>query len=175
MIKFLKACICFRILKIIKSIDMKQYCALVDKNAKSRLGCSVCSKKTSNDNSNVKSSFYKTNVENKVLEKNVTYKKHKEINGKSKRTPDFIDKPKINECYCNHMEPIKKEPFPKLICSKRFKTLDLVDIDEDWLHEIKEFRRENWFDCHADSLININSVKNNRPCKCVVFVVKLFC
>ncbi|XP_015374514.1 PREDICTED: uncharacterized protein LOC107169314 isoform X2 [Diuraphis noxia] len=131
---------------------IKGYSTAPDLNTKkSRLGCSVCKKKIINDtpieNCSSKPWIDKKHIKNSVpvKTKNCEY---------IKLAPTDMLSPKIRECYCNYMEQKKIESFPKLICSKRFKTPHLTDINEKWLHEIIEFRRLNWFDCHADSLID---------------------
>uniref|UniRef100_A0A2S2P872 Uncharacterized protein n=2 Tax=Schizaphis graminum TaxID=13262 RepID=A0A2S2P872_SCHGA len=133
----------------------------LDKNIiKSRLGCSVCKKKVNNDTS-IKNLSSKPWIDKRNLKINVVDKKC--INCEySKLTPTVTLNTKINECYCNHMEETKNETFPKLICSKRFKTPHLTDINEKWLNEIIEFRRQNWFDCHAD-LLNDGICVQNIP------------
>lgn len=142
-------------------MGVNEYSNNVCKNTKERrIGCSVCPKKNINVKLADNSSSNKPCLNRKCLKSNVTSTKHKEFE-KSKITPTVILKPIIKECYCNHMEKIKKETFPRLICSKYFKIPNL--IDKDWLHEIVEFRRENWFDCHSNSSIDANCVKNINP------------
>jgi len=118
---------------------------------KSRLGCSICKTKIINDTQNqncsskpwIDKKHIKTNVSENT--KNCEY---------IKLAPTSILSPKVRECYCNHMEQKKNESFSKLICSKRIKTPHLTDVNEKWLNEMIEFRRLNWFDCHADSLFD---------------------
>lgn len=113
-----------------------------------RLGCSVCPKKATtkykliDDNS----STNKLRHQRKDLKKSVTTKYNK--SEKSEIVPTV--RPKVNQCYCYNMEHIKREPPPKLLCSKRFEN-PITDNDETWLNEILEFRRENWFDCHSNT------------------------
>jgi len=142
-------------------MEIKEYSIAVDKNKKNnRIGCSVCKNKNTNDTLVLNSSSYKHWQESKHFKNSTTKTKYKGCD-KNKITP--VIKPKVNECYCNHMDQIKKEPLPKIICSKRFKLPSFIDIDEDWLNEIIEFRRENWFDCHADSFVD-SILLNHREC-----------
>lgn len=130
----------------------------VNKNTKSRFGCSVCQKK------NLEEPFFlnpctnklKLETKKKANDSNTEYKKCKQVPIQSK------------ECYCNHMEQIQNKAIPRLICSKRHKTPNHIAIDNDWLNEMKEFRRENWFDCHSDSFVDTDFMKNiNSLCKCI--------
>lgn len=139
-------------------MEIKKYSIAVDKNKNhSRIGCTVCKNKITNDNLVLNSSSYKHWQESKHFKNSITKTKYEGCD-KNKMTP--VIKPKVNECYCNYMDQIKKELFPKIICSKRFKLPSLIDIDDDWLNEIIEFRRENWFDCHADSFVDAISIQN---------------
>ncbi|KAE9531681.1 hypothetical protein AGLY_010887 [Aphis glycines] len=143
-------------------MGIQRFSIPMDKNRiKSRLGCSVCKKKINNDTS-IKNSSSKPWIDKRNLENNVFDKKCINCNY-NELTPTIKLKTKINECYCNHMEQLKNESFPKLICSKRFKTPHLTDVNETWLNEIIEFRRQNWFDCHADSFIDGFCVQNIIP------------
>lgn len=126
-----------------------------------RLGCSVCSKRNT---TLINNSSKNLRLEKKYLEKNVTT--NLKYNKCEKSNIISTLKLKDNECYCHHMENIKKEALPKLICSKRIKT-PYIDIDKDWLNDILEFRRENWFDCHSDTTI---LKKVNRICKFAYFI-----
>lgn len=144
-------------------MGVKEYSNNVCKNTKeSRLGCSVCPKKNidvklvDNDSSN-KPWFNRKCLKNDVIN---TKFKHFE---KSEITLTPIQKPLVKECYCYNMEKIKKGIFPRLICSKHFKTPNLIGIDKDWLHEIVDFRRENWFDCHSDLFFDANCIQNINP------------
>lgn len=136
--------------------------AVGDNTKKSRLGCSVCLKNNT-DTLIINSSSNKPWHGKKYLKNNIINTKYKECE-KNKTIP--VIKSKINECYCDHMEEIKKEVSPRLICSKRFITPNLIHIDEDWLNEIKDFRRDNWFDCHSDSVIDLIGTQNVKSlCK----------
>lgn len=128
---------------------------------KSRLGCSVCKKKINND-TQIEHFSSKPWIDKKQIKNNVSEKKLKNCEY-IKLAPTVVLSPKISECYCNHMKQTKTESFPKLICSKRFTTPQLTDVDEKWLNEIIEFRRQNWFDCHADSFIDGISLQNVIP------------
>jgi hypothetical protein len=135
---------------------------------KSRLGCSVCLKKNTNDTliNHIDISPNKPWRDRNHLKNNVSITKNEKC--------ITLCKPTINECYCNHMEQLKNEPFPRLICSKLLKTPNLINVDKKWLHEIIEFRRENWFDCHSDSFIDPMFVQNNKPfCKFIIIIFKL--
>lgn len=132
---------------------IKGYSTASDLNTnESRLGCSVCKKKINYDNP-IENFSSKPRIDKKHIKNNVSEKKSKNCEY-IKLAPTVILSPKINECYCNHMKQTKNESYPKLICSKRFKTPHLTDVNEKWLIEMIEFRRLNWFDCHADSLID---------------------
>jgi len=132
---------------------IKGYSTASDLNTKkSRLGCSVCKKKL-NDDTQIKNFSPKPGIDTKHINNNVSEKKSKNCEY-IKLAPTVKLSPKISECYCNHMKQTKDESFPKLICSKRFKTPHLTGVNEKWLVEMIEFRRQNWFDCHADSLID---------------------
>lgn len=124
-------------------------------SSRRRLGCSVCYEKNTTLIDNNLSNNLK--LKKKKLVNNVT--NNLKYNKCKKGEVISTLKPQVNECYCNHMEHINKESSPKLICSKRFNTPN-IDIDEDWLKEISEFRRENWFDCHSDLTIfkKVNSI-----------------
>lgn len=122
-------------------------------SSRRRIGCSVCSDKNTtliDDNSSNKLKLKTKNLGNNVTT-NLKYNKC------NKGEVISTLKPQVNECYCNNMEHIKKESSSKLICSKRFNTPN-IDIDEDWLNEMLEFRRENWFDCHSNSTIFKNPI-----------------
>lgn len=122
---------------------------------KSRIGCSVCKKKVPSDTL--------VRHDSKRLKNSTTKMKYKGCD-QNKMTP--VIKPKVNECYCNYMEQIKNESFPKILCSKHLKLPSLIDVDEDWLNEIIDFRRENWFDCHSDSFVGSFYIQNDNPfCK----------
>lgn len=144
----------------------KEYSTAVGRSTKTnRLGCSVCPKKIDNENVNSKSNniwFERKRV------------KHNECE-KSKITTAFPSRAKVNECYCDQMEQIKTLS-PKLICSKYLKMPNLTHVDKDWLNEIMEFRRENWFDCHSDLFNDNISIKNiNSGCKyIIIFVVAYY-
>lgn len=141
--------------------------AIGENTKKSRLGCSVCLKNNI-DTLILNSSSNKLRNGKKLIKNNITNTKYKEYE-KNKMIP--VIKSKMTECYCNHMEEIKKESLPKLICSKRFKTPNLISIDEDWLNEIKDFRRDNWFDCHSNSVIDLVSAQNIKPsCKYIILL-----
>lgn len=128
----------------------------------SRLGCTLCPKKNTDVKLVDNYSSNKPWLSIKCMKSNIINGKYKK-NEKIEIKPTLISKPIIKECYCNHMEKIKKEIFPRLICSKHFKTANLIDIDKDWLHEIVEFRRENWFDCHSNLFSDTNCVQNINP------------
>ncbi|XP_060869479.1 uncharacterized protein LOC132944250 isoform X2 [Metopolophium dirhodum] len=139
-----------------------EYSTASDLNIKkSRLGCSVCKKKINNDKP-IEHFSSKPWIDQKHLKNKVSDKKIRKCEY-IKFSPCVTLSPKISECYCNRMEQTKNESFPKLICSKRFKTPHLTDVDEKWLNEIIEFRRQNWFDCHADSSIDGICVQNIIP------------
>lgn len=140
-------------------MGVKGYSVVSDLNTKkSRLGCFVCKTKINNYTSTEHFSS-KPWIEKKHLKNKVTDKKCRKCEY-IKLSPSVTSSPKISECYCNHMEETKNESFPKLICSKRFKSPHLTDVDEKWLNEIIEFRRQNWFDCHADLSIDGICVQN---------------
>jgi len=149
-------------------MGVKEYSIYLDQNTKKkRLGCSVCKKKINNDNS-IENVSSKPWIEKRYLKNNVLDKKLKNCE-LSNLSPTKIPRHKIKECYCNHMEQVQIESFPRLICSKRFKTPHLTDIDEKWFNEIIEFRRQNWFDCHAESFIDSTYVQNINPLsKCII-------
>lgn len=142
----------------------KEYSNVIGEDkVKSRYGCSVCPKKVTNGVLIVNSS---SNSNKQLLNKkkngiNDTNSKYKD-NGKSKIITGIKSRSKVDECYCNHMEEIKKKYFPKVLCSKRFK-IPILDVNEDWLNEITEFRRENWFDCHSDSFTDAICLNNINP------------
>lgn len=144
-------------------MEVKKYSLAVGKNKNnSRIGCTVCKKKNTDDILDLNFSNKQWH-ESKHLNNSTTKFKYKGCD-QNKITP--VIKSKINECYCTHMEQIKEESFPKIICSKRFKLPNLINIDEDWLKEIIDFRRENWFDCHSDSFVDTVCIKNDNPfCK----------
>lgn len=123
-------------------------------STKSRLGCSVCLKK-------------------KYIDKLARKQKHNYNNNMqlrtNEKTPSVIPRPTFNECYCNYMQQMEKESFSKIVCSKSFKTPNLIDMDENWFNEIKEFRRDNWFDCHSDVFVDSKSVK--PLCKHILLLV----
>lgn len=138
-------------------MDGNKYSSAVYQSTKNiRFGCTVCPKKNKNDTL-INSSSNKLWRDRNHLKNNVT----NTINEKSK-TSCTIRRPTVNECYCNSMERLKTESFPKLICSKHYKTPNLMDVNQDWLQEIIKFRHENWFDCHSDSFIDAMSVQNNN-------------
>lgn len=140
---------------------LNNYSIGLDKNTRSsRLGCSVCKKKVNNDTS-IEHLSSKPWIDKRNL-KNVSNEKLKNCEY-NKLTPSIILRPSGNECYCNHMEQTRNVSFPRLICSKQFKTPHQTDVDKKWLHEIIEFRRQNWFDCHTESFINGNCVQNINP------------
>lgn len=147
-----------------------KYSNAVNQSTKNyRLGCTVCLKKNTNNSLINTSSSNKPWRDRNHLKNNVTNTKNEKSN-----TSCIIHRPSTNGCYCNHMEYLKNESFPRLICSKHFKTPDLIDVDHDWLHKIIEFRRENWFDCHSDSFIDALCVQNNNPfCKFFYILSKL--
>jgi len=147
---------------------VKEYFTTINKRTNvSRLGCSVCPLKNINDTLKVNS------LSNQLMfkKKLTSYNKNHTNCDKSEITPT-ITRSKHNECYCNHMEHIKKKSYPKIVCSKRFKKPNLIDMDEDWLKEMMEFRRENWFDCHSDSFIDTTCIQHiNHICKFIVLLI----
>lgn len=135
----------------------------VNKNTKSRFGCSVCQKKNLKDSLFLNSWTNKLKLETKekANDSNTEYEKCKQLLIQSK------------ECYCNHMKQIQNKAIPRLICSKSYKTPNHIAVDNDWLNEMKEFRRENWFDCHSDSFFDTDFMTNiNSLSKCI-FVINL--
>lgn len=145
--------------------------ALNQRIEKSRLGCTVCVKKNANDTLVNHIEHVEMSSNKPWLDRNHLKNKFTSTKNEKSTTPY---KPSVNECYCNHMEQLKNEPFPRLICSKLFKTPNLINVDKNWLHEIIEFRRENWFDCHSDSFIDTMHVQNNKAfCKFIIIIFKL--
>lgn len=140
------------------------------KKVKSRYGCSVCPKKVTNGTLIVNSSSINLLLNKKNVNHNDTNSKYLD-NDKSK-IKAIISEPKVNDCYCNHMEEIKKKLFPKVLCSKRFK-IPVLDIDEDWLNEISKFRRENWFDCHSDTFTDAICLKNINSSSEYIFILTI--
>lgn len=131
----------------------------VNKNSKSRLGCSVCQKTNFKD-------VFLVNSFNKLK----LGTKQKAIAMKFKKCESITSIPS-KECYCSRMEQIQDKVIPRLICSKRYKTPSNIAIDYDWLNEMKEFRRENWFDCHSDSFVDTEFVKSiNSLCKFIIVI-----
>lgn len=156
-------------------MEVKEYSNNVCKNTKkSRIGCSVCQKKNFDVKLVDNYSSNKPWLNRKCLISNITNTKFKNVE-KSEISPNLALKPLIKECYCNNMEKIKIEIFPRLICSKSFKTPNLIDVDKDWLHDIVEFRRENWFDCHTNLFFDANSLQNINPlCEYILCGMRIF-
>lgn len=144
-------------------MEMEQNYILNKKNTRSRIGCTVCKKKNTNSTSNVSFLSHKKLAEKKKMKDDMSKNYNGITSDKNVIKTEIELKPKKNECYCNYMELMKRESYPKLVCSQRFKTPNLVGIDKDWLNEIKKFRHENWFDCHADSLTHEIYLKNIIP------------
>lgn len=156
-------------------MGVKEYCNNECKNTKeSRVGCSVCPKKDIDVKLVDNYSPNKPWLNRTFLKSNIINTKFKNFE-KREVLPTLILKPNIKECYCNNMEKIKKEICPRLICSKNFKSPNLIDIDKDWLHEIVEFRRENWFDCHSNLFFDANSLQNiNLLREYLLYAIKIF-
>lgn len=124
---------------------------------KNRLGCSICLRKSTCDNLIINPSISKLHLANNYLESNE--KKNK--------------KKKHNECYCKHMEQIKEKSIPKLLCSKRYSNINRNGKEEDWFNDVITFRRENWFDCHSNNVIDSTCI--NPLCKYIVLTILFKC
>lgn len=122
-----------------------------------RLGCSVCSKytKSSTYRNHFSTSNSKKISESTFDEKGIKFQK-------IKRNPQKNTKIK-SQCYCTSMVINKTETQFKHICSKMCEHLKVSSTDDSWLNEMINFRRDNWFECHANPFFNdINLCKINE-------------
>ncbi|XP_050546613.1 uncharacterized protein LOC126908511 isoform X5 [Daktulosphaira vitifoliae] len=126
------------------------------------LGCSVCSKYTqSSYNRNPDSTFLHTSqnkFSNIIFDEKET--KLKKIKNNLNQNSKFN-----SQCYCIYMPINKTKTQSKHICSKICEVSKISTTDDSWLNQIINFRRDNWFECHANFFFNdIDLNRVNKLC-----------